>query len=99
MTRYTYRTMPASVRAKFDCPVCGGKGRQRTFRHECTVNPFNVKDDGTPRSPAEVKQQSLERAKQEKERFLREPMCKACEDKLSYAEVKALVARRYGVAE
>ncbi len=94
MTTYTFRAYPAYVSATFDCPSCGKSKRKRTFRHECTVNPFNTNDDGTIKTPAEVAQQSLAEAKQSRDEFLREPLCATCENALSWADRKALWDRR-----
>lgn len=94
MTTYTFRAYPAQVSATFDCPSCGKKKRKRTFRHECTVNPFNKNEDGTIKTAVEVARQSLGKAKQEREEFLREPMCATCENALSWKDRAALRGRR-----
>lgn len=43
------------------CPVCGKKAtRSRTF--EQSVNPFNITDDGRPKTRAEVRADAEHRA-------------------------------------
>ena len=99
MTIYNFQSYPATADVRFTCPNCGKKNRKRTFRHECTVNPFNVHEDGTPRTAQEVRAQSQARAQLEKEQFLREPLCKSCEDALSYSERRNLSRRRRAEAD
>ena len=94
MTTYVFQGYPAQVSATFDCPCCGKKKRKRTFRHECTVNPFNKNEDGTIKTAEEVSQQSLSKAVQEREEFLREPLCATCENALSWTDRSALRDRR-----
>ena len=89
-----FQAYPAVAEVSFDCPSCGKPKRKRSFRVECTVNPFNKNDDGTIKTPDEVYQQSLAKAKQEREEFLRDPLCKTCEDALSWTERGALRDRR-----
>lgn len=54
MTTYTFQRIQARRQHAGICPVCGRQVRRsRTFWH--TVNPFNRNDDGTVRTPAEVR--------------------------------------------
>ena len=94
MTTYTFRSYPASAEATFTCSACGKPKRKRTFRHECTVNPFNTKEDGSVRTPEEVRQQSREMAVKERDRFITKPLCRSCEDALSWVEQRTLREER-----
>jgi len=94
MTTYTFQTYPATATAKFDCPSCGKKNRTRTFRAECTVNPFNKNEDGTIKTPSEVRMQSSQRAVAERNMFMRKPMCATCENDLTYQDRKLLREQR-----
>lgn len=94
MTTYTFQSYPASVKETFDCPSCGKKNCTRTFRVECTVNPFNKNEDGTVKTPREVMRQSSQRALEAKETFLRKPLCASCEDALSFKDRQQLRADR-----
>lgn len=94
MTLYTFQSLPSSAKATFDCPSCGKKNRTRTFRGECTVNPFNKKENGEVRTPREVRQQSKERANALREQFLRKPLCATCENSLPHAELHGVLAER-----
>jgi hypothetical protein len=98
MPTYTFRGYPATARATFTCSVCGKENRKRTFRHECTVNPYNKNDDGMMRTPAEVFRQSADKANKERDEFLREPICKSCDRALSYTDRKELHERRKSLA-
>lgn len=99
MTTYTFQVCAAQTSATFDCPRCGKKKRKRTFRHECTVNPFNKNEDGTIKSPSEVRQQSRAAAELERTEFLREPLCATCEKPLSWEERGALRDRRMSTVQ
>lgn len=99
MTRYRFQAIPASATAVFDCPSCGKSKRKRTFRAECTVNPFNTNDDGTMKSPREVWEQSRERAIQQRDEFMRRPLCATCENALSWTERRDLSEDRRAKAE
>lgn len=90
----TFQTYPAWETTTFTCPGCGKSKRKRTFRHECTLNPFNKNADGSICSPNEVRAQSAAAARLELQQFLREPLCLECEDALSYTDYKALSERR-----
>ena len=90
----TFQIYPASETATFTCSSCGKPKRKRTFRHECTVNPFNKNTDGSICSPNEVRAQSVAAAKRDLQQFLREPLCLKCEDALSYTDRNALFKRR-----
>lgn len=94
MARYTFQAYPAVAKATFTCVSCGKEKRTRTFRHECTVNPFNTKDDGSVRTPNEVREQSRMKAQTERDQFMRKPLCATCENDLSYSERKALREER-----
>lgn len=80
--------------ATFDCPCCGKTKRTRSFRSECTVNPFNTKPDGHMRNASEVRAQSRDQALSERLRFMSEPLCASCENNLSRADRKSLHNRR-----
>lgn len=95
-TTHTFRGMPASASHKFTCPSCKKTDRQRTFRAECTVNPFNRGEDGHPLSPSEVRAQSQTKANTELRQFKTEPLCRTCEEALDYRERRALHLRRRG---
>ncbi len=95
-TTHTFRSMPATASHKFTCPGCGKPDRQRTFRHECTVNPFNKNADGQVCTPSEVRAQSQAKANTELQQFKTEPLCRTCEDALDYKERRALHLRRRG---
>lgn len=92
--RIDFQTYPYAVTETFDCPKCGKTKRKRTFRAECTVNPFNKREDGQIRTPSEVRAQSRASALREAEQFLSEPLCAACEKELTYAARRALSERR-----
>jgi hypothetical protein len=90
----TFQTYPAWETVTFTCTGCGKPKRKRTFRHECTVNPFNKNAAGDVCSPTEVRAQSVALVKRDLQQFRREPLCLKCEDALSYTERKALFSRR-----
>jgi len=94
MATYYFRAMPASKSITFDCPACLKTRRKRTFRAECTVNPFNCHPDGTQRSPREVQQQSVADVVRQIAEFERKPLCATCENSLSYKERSDLVDAR-----
>lgn len=94
MATYTFQAYPAVAKATFTCVCCGNENRTRTFRAECTVNPFNTNPDGSIKSSSEVWRQSAERAASQRDEFMRKPFCKACEDALSYSERRQLHADR-----
>lgn len=55
-TTYRFPVIKATRKHTLTCPTCGRRfTRQRTF--ESTVNPFNRSENGTPRSPHEVREQ------------------------------------------
>ena len=99
MTLMKFRGYSASKTVRFTCTNCGKAGRTKTIKHECTVNPFNRNENGEIRTPDEVKAQSRELVKRDMERFLREPVCAACEGHMTYGERRSLRARREGVVE
>ena len=94
MTMYTFQTYPASVSAKFSCAECGKANRTRTFRHECTVNPFNKNDDGSIKTPKEVRAQSLAHAKKDRDEFMMRPICASCEKELTFKRRKEIQEER-----
>jgi hypothetical protein len=94
-----FKAYPAVATAKFTCQTCGKANRTRTFKVECTVNPFNKKPDGTMRTPSEVRQQSKDKAMEQRDMFLTEPMCRSCENDLSWTDRKALYERRQASVE
>lgn len=98
MPTYSFRSYPASAKATFVCPSCGKGGRTRTFTSECTVNPFNVNADGSVKTAQEVRVQSQQNAMRQREQFMKAPLCRACEDALSYDGRKEISAVRSGVA-
>lgn len=94
MATYSFQAYPATAKATFECLSCGKDKRTRSFTVDCTVNPFNTREDGTPRTPAEVFKQSSAEASQRRDEFLRYPLCRSCEDRLPYAQHKEVVAKR-----
>jgi hypothetical protein len=50
--------------AKVACRECG-KVSRRNIREYCTVNPFNTRADGTPKSAQEVQLDACRRAENE----------------------------------
>lgn len=94
MVIVTFPAYLAKRTLRFTCLCCGAKGRTKTIKHECTVNPFNVDDHGIPLGPDAVRVQSREKVEKSCDEFLREPYCKKCEDGLSYGERRDLYARR-----
>lgn len=94
MTVYTFKSYPAAVTARFDCPQCGKKNRLRTFRAECTVNPFNKNEDGSVKTPDQVRKQSQEDAVLQERQFMGKPLCATCENGLSYRERKTIFEAR-----
>lgn len=95
----TFRAYPASAKAKFDCPKCGKAKRVRTFTSECTVNPFNKREDGTPRTAVEVSRQSLADAEKQRDTFMREPLCATCEGAITWTERNELFKRRRAASQ
>lgn len=93
--RIDFQTYPYAVIETFDCPKCGKVKRKRTFRAECTVNPFNKREDGQMRTPSEVRAQSKDQALVERLRFRKEPLCASCENALGWVERQELHARRH----
>lgn len=96
MTHVSFRAYAATTKVRFDCPACGKTKRTRTFRAECTVNPFNVNEDGSVKSPDQVRKQSQAHVVQEEREFMRKPLCATCEGNLSWTERRALNAERRG---
>lgn len=94
MTTHTFQAYPAVAKATFTCGSCGKAKRTRSFRVECTVNPFNKNEDGTMKTPFEVRRQSSEKAVAARDAFLRKPLCATCEGALPYADRKQLWADR-----
>ena len=96
MTVHTFNAYPATTKAIFDCPKCGKSKRTRTFRVECTVNPFNTDAAGVALGSREVFQQSRDNADRQRDEFLCKPLCATCEKALSWKERKALRQERRG---
>ena len=94
MTTYVFPVHRGHADCTFTCPSCGKAKRKRAFTAEHTVNPFNKNADGSVKSPSEVSQGARADAKLQRDQFLTEPLCKACEDALPYAERRDLFARR-----
>lgn len=91
---YTFQVCKAMQTYTFACPKCGKGQRKRTFRAEYTVNPFNTREDGTPKSVREVYHDAQAEVVREIDRFKREPLCFACEEALSLEERRELRQRR-----
>lgn len=89
-----FRSYPFSVAKTFDCPSCGKTNRKRTFKSECTVNPFNKGDDGQPLNAGQVRAQSKRKATEQAEEFMRSPLCSSCENGLGFTERRDLIAAR-----
>lgn len=94
MARTYFRPYPFSVSKMFDCPSCGKTNRKRTFKSECTVNPFNKGEDGQPLNADQVRAQSKRKANDMAENFMRSPLCLSCENYLSWSERRDLLAAR-----
>lgn len=60
-TTHRFPVAKHQARRKGNCPVCG-KTVNRTRVFECTQNPFNVHDDGTPLTFLEVMAQAHAKA-------------------------------------
>lgn len=99
MATYHFQVCTAAVTATFDCPSCGKTNRKRTLRADCTVSPFNKNEDGSVRTHAEVSKQSQKMALQERDQFMRKPLCATCENRLSYTERRALFEQRRSAEE
>ena len=54
MTRHVFPYVRIRARLRGDCPVCG-KTTTRTCVFEHTVNPFNRRADGEPKTQDEVR--------------------------------------------
>lgn len=81
----------------FDCP-CGAKKRKRSFTVEHTVNPYNTNPDGMQKPPAQVSQEARFAALLERDQFLTAPLCKRCEDALTFLERKTISEKRRLIA-
>lgn len=78
MRTYTHRFDGPTVQARkrVNCENCGRVVRRaRTFQH--TVNPFNKRDDGTPKTWDEVREDVKAEAEAWKQRPERCSACKA----------------------
>ena len=61
MTRYTFEVVKHHATKRVDCDHCGKRlVRSQTF--EATINPWNVNDDGTPRSREQIRARLREKA-------------------------------------
>jgi hypothetical protein len=94
MTLYIFNGYKGRAEHTFTCPSCGKANRKRSFTVEHTVNPFNKNPDGSVRTASEVSANARAAAKLERDQFATEPLCKACEDDLPYADGTALRKRR-----
>ena len=90
MVTVHFQSYPYAKTVRFKCSHCGKTGRTKTIKNECTVNPFNKGDDGHVLNPDEVRQQSRNLVERDVLRFLKEPVCSACEKQMSYADLRAL---------
>ena len=94
----TFKSYPYTAKATFTCASCGKASRTRSFRVECTVNPYNKGPDGVPLNASQVRAQSKEEALEQRRKFITKPVCKACEDQLSLRERKLLYDERRALA-
>jgi len=78
----------------FTCPRCRKKNRKRTFTTHQTVNPFNTNPDGRVKDALQVRQEAIAEARLQRDQFLNEPLCAACEEPLTYKERQELRERR-----
>lgn len=92
--RVTFQGFKGHVECRFDCPACGGKRRKRSFITEHTVNPFNTNPDGLPKSASQVSREAQAAARLERDQFLTSPLCRRCEDALSYLGRRDLAETR-----
>lgn len=83
--------------AAFTCPRCRKKNRKRTFTAHQTVNPFNKNADGTIKNDQEVRQDAIMEAQTQRDQFMNEPLCAACEEPLTYKERQELAERRKSI--
>jgi hypothetical protein len=91
---YTFQGFKGRAEAIFDCPSCGKKNRKRTFLAEHTLNPFNKNADGTVKNAEQVRKGAKQEALRLRDEFMKEPLCKSCEDALGYRDRKDLRNRR-----
>lgn len=96
-TTTVYPVMKGRQEVTFMCPECLRKNRKRAFTVEYTVNPFNKNDDGSVRTPVEVRWMADIDARLQRDQFLKSPLCKGCEDQLSFSERKLLIERRKAI--
>lgn len=94
LTTYNFQGYRGFAESVFDCPSCQKKNRKRTFRTEMTVNPFNKNVDGTTKQAMQVQREASAAAREARDQFNTEPLCKTCEDALSYPDRRALRERR-----
>ncbi len=90
----TFQSYPYTAKATFTCASCGKANRTKSFRVECTVNPYNRGPDGIPLNASQVRAQSKEEALEKRHQFMTKPVCKACEDQLSFRDRKRLYDER-----
>jgi hypothetical protein len=79
-TTYTFRVITAQSPYTCVCEDCG-KLLKRVAKVEHTVNPFNTNEDGSQKSPAEVRQSAQRHA--DEEAALKQDtlsICRDCED-------------------
>ncbi|MHC5307543.1 hypothetical protein [Bartonella sp. LJL80] len=90
MMFYNFPSILRKTTVYFTCECCNKPKRSRTITVENTVNPYNRNADGEIKTSQEVLADVKQTLKSEKEAFLRKPVCKSCEDGLSYDEKKEL---------
>lgn len=100
--RYTFEVVSRQVTRKLPCRECG-KTLSRTFRCECTVNPFNKGPDGEMLGREEVAKQSLASAERQADAAEAEGVvCQTCADApqrealLAFADGTPLPERSWG---
>lgn len=66
--------------SSYICQKCRRK-KQKIVTVQMTVNPFNRKPCGTPRTPQEVFKAANEKAREEMDEFLVHPVCPKCRER------------------
>lgn len=80
----TFKGYSATVKTLFTCTKCKKDKRTRSFTESCTLNPFNKEAT----TPAEIREQSRKSAQEDVDEFMKEPVCKSCENGMEYPEWK-----------
>lgn len=94
MTTIIFPVRKATRNLSFCCTKCGKK-RSRKLTEECTVNPWNRDPaTGTPLTPDEVQKQADTHLAGTVALFLAEPVCRSCENEISWEDMKLLRERR-----